>query len=335
MLVPKLLRLDDVLIQEVEELAQKLSEKEYTSFSALVRKLIRIGMNDMKPHTPPIDITPFALADSAREETKLVKEFLESVGRSVFGFLPSPTDEDNVLKGGFLRTLALLRSVYKMDGPADFQSICGASRSLFEIVVDFVLITRDPKGFPVSQLLSWENSARLKHAKTVKSYYDAYPLKKNDKHWREYPKASKELCDFITNKGAQIEANQRKPGHYDERWTGRDLRQSAEAADKVSNYELEQYYILRHAPLCWDIHGSGLVGVRYVTEETFPAISAFAFHDCSELAMMIAELLMAKYHITDSFQKEAEQLKTNIIVAKMKVMSNYPKTFKEMFPFLT
>jgi hypothetical protein len=48
MLVPKLLRIDEVTIQELEELAQKLSEKEYTSFSALVRKLIRKGLNNME-----------------------------------------------------------------------------------------------------------------------------------------------------------------------------------------------------------------------------------------------------------------------------------------------
>lgn len=331
MLVPKLLRLDEVTIQEVEELAQKLSEKEYTSFSALVRKLIRTGVDNMKTPKLVTDTVPFALADSAREETKLVKEFLERVGNSVYGFLPSPTDEDIALKGGSLRVIAHLRSVYKMDHPGDFQSICAISRALFEIVVDFALITRNPQDFPVKNLLSWEESAKLKHAETVKLYYDTYPLKKNDKHWREYPKASKELCDFITNNSARIKVSVRKPGHSDDRWTGRDLRQSAAAADKVSNYELEQYYILRHSPLCWDIHGSGLIGVKNISQEDFPGISALAFHDCAELAMMVAELIMAKYHITGAFQKEADQLKNDIIIAKTSVISNYPKTFEKMF----
>jgi hypothetical protein len=54
MLVSKLLRLEDTLIQEIEDLAQKLSEKEYTSFSALVRKLIRMGADDMKAQLSPI-----------------------------------------------------------------------------------------------------------------------------------------------------------------------------------------------------------------------------------------------------------------------------------------
>ena len=41
MLVPKLLRLDDTTIKEIEQLSQKLSKKEYISFSALVRAIIR------------------------------------------------------------------------------------------------------------------------------------------------------------------------------------------------------------------------------------------------------------------------------------------------------
>jgi hypothetical protein len=47
MLVPKLLRIDDTTIQEIEELARKMSEKEYISFSSLVRTLIRKGLDNM------------------------------------------------------------------------------------------------------------------------------------------------------------------------------------------------------------------------------------------------------------------------------------------------
>lgn len=47
MLVPKLLRLDVATIQEIEELVLKLSEKEHTSFSALIRTLIRKGLDSM------------------------------------------------------------------------------------------------------------------------------------------------------------------------------------------------------------------------------------------------------------------------------------------------
>lgn len=51
MLVQKLLRLEDTLIQEVETLAQEMSKTEYTSFSSLVRQLIRKGLDTMENNT--------------------------------------------------------------------------------------------------------------------------------------------------------------------------------------------------------------------------------------------------------------------------------------------
>lgn len=43
MLTSKLLRIETTLVERIEKLATKLSETEYTSFSALARKLIRKG----------------------------------------------------------------------------------------------------------------------------------------------------------------------------------------------------------------------------------------------------------------------------------------------------
>jgi len=47
MLTAKLLRIEDSLIEKIEALAAKLSETEYTSFSAMARKLIRVGLEYM------------------------------------------------------------------------------------------------------------------------------------------------------------------------------------------------------------------------------------------------------------------------------------------------
>jgi hypothetical protein len=44
MLVSKLLRIEEKLVEQIEELSKKMSETEYTSFSALARKLIRNGL---------------------------------------------------------------------------------------------------------------------------------------------------------------------------------------------------------------------------------------------------------------------------------------------------
>lgn len=56
MLIQKLLRLDKNTVQELEELAQKLSETEYISFSALVRNILRKGLNNMKNNTKDFNV---------------------------------------------------------------------------------------------------------------------------------------------------------------------------------------------------------------------------------------------------------------------------------------
>jgi len=48
MLVQKLLRIDEDTIQKINNILLKMSEKEYISFSAFVRKLIKIGLNHLE-----------------------------------------------------------------------------------------------------------------------------------------------------------------------------------------------------------------------------------------------------------------------------------------------
>lgn len=73
MLKPKLLRLDESTIQEIEELSQNLSKKEYISFSALVRKLIKIGMDNME------NIENQSFIDNVRKTTASVSSVKERV----------------------------------------------------------------------------------------------------------------------------------------------------------------------------------------------------------------------------------------------------------------
>jgi hypothetical protein len=39
--------MDSKTVEKIEKLAQKMSDEEYTSFSALSRKLLNIGLNSM------------------------------------------------------------------------------------------------------------------------------------------------------------------------------------------------------------------------------------------------------------------------------------------------
>lgn len=48
MLVKKLLRLDESLVKEIDDVVEKKSKKEFITWSSLVRKLIRLGLDKMK-----------------------------------------------------------------------------------------------------------------------------------------------------------------------------------------------------------------------------------------------------------------------------------------------
>lgn len=48
MLVKKLLRLEESLVKEIDKEVEKGSKKEYVTWSSVVRKLIRIGLDKIK-----------------------------------------------------------------------------------------------------------------------------------------------------------------------------------------------------------------------------------------------------------------------------------------------
>lgn len=85
MLIQKLLRIDEATVQEVEKLAQKLSEKEYTSFSALARTLIKKGLNTMETNENSSTAISFKskvenMANSAAyKEAKILAEVKEQI----------------------------------------------------------------------------------------------------------------------------------------------------------------------------------------------------------------------------------------------------------------
>jgi hypothetical protein len=83
MLRQKLLRLDESVIQELERLVQSLSEKEYISFSALVRKLIKIGMDNMEAETSFFNKikTTTSVNNLDNEKAKALSAFKEYIER--------------------------------------------------------------------------------------------------------------------------------------------------------------------------------------------------------------------------------------------------------------
>jgi hypothetical protein len=118
MLVPKLLRLDDATIQEIEELVLKLSKKEHTSFSALVRSLIRKGLNNMETtETSFLNTVQKLSSGDSRKEAVLqhIKSFIESIasgGRKEYSFTLRAFNREIERAVGMLDNSDLIASAY-------------------------------------------------------------------------------------------------------------------------------------------------------------------------------------------------------------------------------
>jgi hypothetical protein len=199
------------------------------------------------------------------------------------------TEAHRQFHGVFLRTLAWMHTLTKLNEPVDFQAVVVASRALFEIAVDTVLMLRDPKANPAEKMIAWEDSAKLKSATRAVEFF------------ARAGHAVSEPCvpmqDYVKKHAARIERlratywpGKNGKGRHPDRWTGRHLGEDAAAADALlPSGDFTEFYATVYPARCWNTHGSGLAGVRHLDSAEFPGVSALAFGDCATFALLVAE----------------------------------------------
>jgi hypothetical protein len=225
-----------------------------------------------------------ALASAARAQCTVLRDFMQTSARPLLDRFAQPTEGDVTIKGAFLRVLAWMHSLSRLDDDGDFQAVTSGSRALFEIAVDLALLVHDPK-HQVEMLVVWEQSAKLKQAERVRRYYAG----------RELPDDHTPALDFASREGARIVALRERlwpqfKGKHPDRWTGKSLELDAERADHWGDFEFRKFYNDRFAQLCWSTHGSGLAGVRLVPASVFPALAAIPFSECVRFGFIGCQL---------------------------------------------
>ena len=80
-------------------------------------------------------------------------------------------------------------------------------------------------------------------------------------------------------------------GKHPPRWTGRELAQDAEEADKLLAEGFKEFYRLRYPELCWYVHGSGLTGIANIRAEAIPYIGGRATTEAAKFARVVAEVV--------------------------------------------
>lgn len=280
----------------------------------------------------PEKTSAFAHGDAFFAECGVVNEFIDASVRPIVDrVFDGSKPEHSTFLGALLRVTAWLRSLKKLNHPGDFQAVVCCSRALLEIAIDLSLLQFDAARHSHDMIASWERSAKFKHAKGVERFYA--------RAGKAVPNDLVEVVNFIAREGAVVDAERRKHwpqtnGAHPVRWTGRSLPDDAREADKVVPHgfvadlnadSFSEFCTRRFAHLCWSTHGSGLAGVRFLSEGHFPGVSALGFAESAQLAVTCVDLLLRLFGRHDEImQVRFQKLKAERFVARAKVLITYP-----------
>src|SRR2546423_14730729 len=102
----------------------------------------------------------------------LVADFMQEVHKNLLSTLIDPSWREENTMGMFLRALAWMRTLKKLNEAVTFQAMVACNRALLEIAIDMILLHHDKTDASWWKMHSWEQSAKLKVAVEMMKYYD-------------------------------------------------------------------------------------------------------------------------------------------------------------------
>jgi hypothetical protein len=210
--------------------------------------------------------------------------------------------------GAVQRALHWIDTLGQLDGWEHLQAVDCAARALFEAAVDLTLLALDPSKYDVATLEAWELSAHHRAGEVARDIYT--------KDGARPPELVEPMISFATEAQAEIDAlrakhwprsESKKHPHrwkHPDRWTSHTLWQDAETADALFPAgRFLRWYGLRHAGACWNVHGSGLCGVRRLPAEMIVNLMGPAVGEVAHFALVATEMAL---RFLDLWDGEAE-----------------------------
>jgi hypothetical protein len=77
--------------------------------------------------------------------------------------------------------------------------------------------------------------------------------------------------------------------------------------EKDLGMSLEEFYETEFRQVCWSVHGSGLVSVQGVPQETFFDMSGLGYKWCADLSMFCSELILKDFGFAAHMQELASE----------------------------
>lgn len=228
----------------------------------------------------------------------VVSEYMDNISRNVLSTLVDPTPRETALYGMFLRATGWARTLKKLNEPTDVQAIVACNRSLLEVAVDIVLLHSDAT--ESSAWHWWEQSAKLKSAKAILAYYAKKGMSVPESYSEQASFAAKEEATIV--KMRNVLWPQLSGGHPN-RWTGKSLDRDVLAADNSWGDEiatefgesLTEFYETEYRRMNWNVHGSGLAGIRNLSPDGIHALCGLGFKWCADLAMLCTKAVLVDF----------------------------------------
>lgn len=247
-----------------------------------------------------MDDSPRAIARAEFLECRSVHEFLNVRMRPRIAAAAGGDEAADPFYVSFHRVVAWLRTLWKLNEPADFQAVTTASRSLFEIAVDLTVMHLDSAANPPEKMMAWEESAKVKAAARIRDFVrrDGCGLAETDFLLQFSYLSSNE--QRIKDLRKQWWPRKDGRSEHPDRWTRRTLPEDADNATKLyPTGKFDEYIAVRYPQICWNTHGSGGAGVRGISVEVFPALAAIAFKECAHFALIAAEMTLRHFDLWD------------------------------------
>jgi hypothetical protein len=252
--------------------------------------------------------------------------------------LINAADRENCLRGLFLRSLGLTKTLARLDDPLDFQSVVAITRSLLELTVDMILVQHHDKSpNSAAKMHWWGESAKLKQAETTVNFYArcSQPVPDHHQFMVSFVQNSKGLVDTMRSGLWPAKDPTKSTPKHPNRWTGHDLLVDARAADRFEGraiekdlfMTLEEFYETEFRKMCWNVHGSGVVTVAGIPEEAFYITNGLGYKWCADLAMFCSQIILSDFGFAEhlcSLESEWDKIRQSRAVALANQVSHSP-----------
>lgn len=196
------------------------------------------------------------------------------------------------------RVMAQIQGLRCLGHVAHFQLVVAGCRSLLELVADASLVANREPEDAVHRIETWELSSKLKYAEATLAY-----LKRRGE---EPGQAEVPLVDFCSRWKTTIEEKRKRfwptksgKGRHPMRWTDRNLGSDLRRVDLLEGTDLERFYETEYRRMNWQVHGSGLAGIRGLDFPLLGVVFSGAHKMSGQLALQVVRVLIRETSLLD------------------------------------